>query len=242
VFPPFSRACLSLTKAIEAAMPINTEQTLRTLLERQERERQLVAYEIHDGLAQYLSAAIMHLETYEASLPDGPGSVASITEVLRLLRQATSETRHLIAGLRPPALDELGIIEAIETLVADARLEINAVTFTHAMQADRLSPETETALFRMVQESLTNIRRHAAASVATLHLATEPDGSIVLQITDDGCGFDPSKVTDDRFGLEGIRQRAELLGGTFQVTSQPKAGTTLEIRLPAAHFPAKKPN
>ena len=86
-----------------------SEQTLRTLLDRQERERQLVAYEIHDGLAQYLSAAIMHLETYEAGLPEGVGSNIHISEVLRLLRTATAEARHLIAGLRPPALDELGL-------------------------------------------------------------------------------------------------------------------------------------
>jgi signal transduction histidine kinase len=213
-------------------MTTNTDETLRTLIEQQERERQLVAYEIHDGLAQYLSAAIMHLEAYEAGLPNGPGSVASINEVLRLLRQATSETRHLIAGLRPPALDELGIIEAINALVADARLEINEVNFSHSLQGDRLPPETETALFRMVQESLTNIRRHAAASVATLHLATEPDGSIVLQITDDGCGFDPEAIGAQKFGLEGIRQRAAILGGSVQVQSKPGTGTTIEIRLP----------
>lgn len=211
---------------------MNTVETLRTLLDRQERERQLVAYEIHDGLAQYLSAAIMHLEAYNASLSPGHSGTASITEVLRLLRQASTETRQLIAGLRPPALDELGIIDAIETLVADARLEIGKIMFSHALLGDRLPPETETTLFRIVQESLTNIRRHADASTVTLLLATESDQSVLLQVTDDGCGFDPTNVKDGRFGLESIRQRAGLLGGTVKLTSQPGEGTTLEIRLP----------
>lgn len=213
---------------------MNTEQSLRTLLQRQERERQLVAYEIHDGLAQYVSAAIMHLEAYEAGLPQGPGSEPTITEVLRLLRQASSETRHLIAGLRPPALDELGIIEAINTLVADARLEIPEVIFDHTGDGDRLSAEAETALFRVAQESFTNIRRHAAATNVLITLTRQPGGATMLRISDNGKGFDPNTVTADHFGLEGIRQRAHLLGGTARVISQPAAGTTIEVTLPAA--------
>lgn len=213
---------------------MNTEQSLRTLLQRQERERQLVAYEIHDGLAQYVSAAIMHLEAYEAGLPQGPGSEPAITEVLRLLRQASSETRHLIAGLRPPALDELGIVEAINTLVADARLEIPEVIFDHTGDGDRLSAEAETALFRIAQESLTNIRRHAAATKVLMTLTRQPGGATMLRISDNGKGFDPNTVTADHFGLEGIRQRAHLLGGTARVISQPDTGTTIEVHLPAA--------
>ncbi len=213
---------------------MNTEQSLRTLIQRQERERQLVAYEIHDGLAQYVSAAIMHLEAYEAGLPQGPGSEPNITEVLRLLRQASSETRHLIAGLRPPALDELGIVEAINALVADARLEIPEVIFDHTGDGDRLSAEAETALFRVAQESLTNVRRHADATKVLITLTRQPGGATMLRITDNGKGFDPDTVTAEHFGLEGIHQRAHLLGGTATVTSQPDAGTTLEVQLPAA--------
>lgn len=212
---------------------MNTEQSLRTLLQQQERERQLVAYEIHDGLAQYVSAAIMHLEAYEAGLPQGPGSEPTITEVLRLLRQASSETRHLIAGLRPPALDELGIVEAINALVADARLEIPEVIFNHTGDGDRLSAEAETAMFRIAQESFTNIRRHTAATKVLITLIRQPGGATMLRISDNGKGFDPDTVTADHFGLEGIRQRAHLLGGTVRVISQPDAGTIIEVHLPA---------
>lgn len=208
------------------------EQMLRALLDRQERERQLFAYEIHDGLAQYLSAAIMHLETYEAGLPGGVGSDGRINEVLRLLREATAEARHLIAGLRPPALDELGLIEAIQTLVADARLEIPRLAFESDLAGERLPADLETTLFRIAQESLTNIRRHAGASQATISLSREPAGGIGLRITDDGRGFDPTAVPPGNFGLEGIRQRAGLLGGVATVTSSPGRGTAIEVRLP----------
>ena len=176
----------------------------------------------------------MHLEAYEAGLPQGPGSELAITEVLRLLRQASSETRHLIAGLRPPALDELGIVEAINTLVADARLEIPEVIFDHTGDGDRLSAEAETALFRVAQESLTNIRRHAAATKVLMTLTRQPGGATMLRISDNGKGIDPNTVTADHFGLEGIRQRAHLLGGTARVISQPDTGTTIEVHLPAA--------
>jgi signal transduction histidine kinase len=211
---------------------MNGQQTLRALLDRQERERQLVAYEIHDGLAQYLSAAIMHLETYEVGLPGGVGSDSHINEVLRLLREATAEARHLIAGLRPPALDELGLVAAIETLVADARLEIPHVEFAAALAEERLPADWETTLFRIAQESLTNIRRHARASRATIGLTRQPDGGILLQIRDDGRGFDPTAIPPQHFGLEGIKQRAAFLGGTATVTSSPGQGTVIEIRLP----------
>lgn len=211
---------------------MTSEQTLRALLDCQERERQLVAYEIHDGLAQYLSAAIMHLETYEASLPGGIGSNSHVCEVLRLLRAATDEARHLIAGLRPPALDELGLIEAIETLVADARLEIPQVELEAELAGKRLPANLETMLFRIVQESLTNIRRHAAANRAAIYLGWRSDGGIRLRISDDGQGFDPTATPSQHFGLEGIRQRAGLLGGTAKVTSCPGQGTVIDVQLP----------
>jgi signal transduction histidine kinase len=211
---------------------MNGEQALRALLDRQERERQLVAYEIHDGLAQYLSAAIMHLETYAAGLPGGGGSNGHLNEVLRLLREATAEARHLISGLRPPALDELGLIEAIETLVADAALEIPSIDFEPDLAGERLPPDLETTLFRITQESLTNIRRHAQATRASITLRRRSDGGILLTIADDGQGFDPTAIPPQHFGLEGIRQRAGLLGGIATVTSAPGQGTVVEVMLP----------
>ena len=202
---------------------------LRRLLEIQERERQLVSYEIHDGLAQYLAGAIMQLQTHQhrQSGADEP----ALLEGLRLVQAAAEEARRLISGLRPPALDELGIEDAIESLVADARIEIPEVTFNHAIGGERLPPQLETTIFRIVQESLSNVRRHAAASRAEVSLERLPD-SIRVRVVDDGCGFDPNAVPEERFGLEGIRQRALLLGGQAAISAAPGRGTRVEAELP----------
>lgn len=202
---------------------------LRRLLEIQEEERQLVSYEIHDGLAQYIAGAIMHLEAHlHAHATREPEEVV---EGLRLLRAAAEESRRLIGGLRPPALDELGITEAIESLVADARIEIPQVTFTHGESGDRLPAALETTIFRLVQESLNNARRHAEAGSADVTLQRVPGGMRVC-IRDDGRGFDPAKVPENRFGLEGIRYRCRLAGAEPRIESAPGKGTVIDVVLP----------
>jgi PAS domain S-box-containing protein len=201
---------------------------LRRLIDIQERERQLVSYEIHDGLAQYLAGAIMHLEAHLHAHESH-----ELVEGMRLLRAAAEESRRLIGGLRPPALDELGIVEAIESLVADARIEIPQVSFTHALPARRLPAAVETTIFRLVQESLTNARRHADARSASVVLEHTP-GGVHVRVSDDGRGFDPAKVSDERFGLEGIRQRCRLAGVEPRIESAPGRGTTIDVVLPVA--------
>ncbi len=203
---------------------------LRRLLEIQERERQLVSYEIHDGLAQYLAGAIMHLQAWEVALGDHAG-LAELHTGVRLLQAAADEARRLISGLRPPDLDELGIVEAIESLVADARTEIPTVTFQHDRLHGRLPPMLETTVFRIVQESLSNVRKHAAASTVRVELRQE-ENHVRIRISDDGCGFEPARVDEDRFGLEGIRQRARLCGGEPLIRSAPGHGTTVDVSLP----------
>jgi signal transduction histidine kinase len=156
---------------------------------------------------------------------------------MRLLQAAADEARRLIGGLRPPALDELGIVEAIESLVSDARAEIPEVIFDHDLPGERLPPAVETMIFRIVQESLSNARKHAAARTARVEVRRAGD-SIVVRVGDDGCGFDPAAVPEERFGLEGIRQRARLMGGEPSIHSTPGRGTTIEVRLPVVGEPA----
>jgi|688.fasta_scaffold80652_2 PAS domain S-box-containing protein len=204
---------------------------LRRLLTIQERERQLVSYEIHDGLAQYLAGAMMQLEACEHGL-GGSSKNRELGEGLRLLRAAADEARRLIGGLRPPALDELGIIDAVETLVAEARTEVARVEFTHSLPARRLPPDVETTIFRIVQESLSNVRQHAHAGTASVRLEQHGDNAVRIVVQDDGIGFDLAVVADDRFGLEGIRQRAWLLGGEPLIASSPGGGTTVTVTLP----------
>ena len=216
-------------KASERALT-HERNVLRRLLEIQERERQLVSYEIHDGLAQYLAGALMHLQSYA----HGRGARTTprdFDDGMRLLQAAAVEARRLIGGLRPPALDELGLVDAIESLVADARADVPRVTFTHRLPAGRLPPQHETIVFRIVQEALTNARRHASAAAIDLTIEGH-DGRMLVRIHDDGQGFDPTAVPDERFGLEGIRQRCRLLGGEPRIESAPGAGTTIEATLP----------
>jgi signal transduction histidine kinase len=205
-------------------------QVLRRLLEIQERERQLVSYEIHDGLSQYLAGALMHLEAHEHA--GAAGAKPDLREGLRLLRAAADEARRLIGGLRPPALDELGIVDAIESLVAEARFDVPNVDFTPRLAAGRLPPDVETTIFRIVQESLSNVRRHARAKSAAVVLDQDAAGRVRIVVRDDGVGFAVDTVPEERFGLEGIRQRAQLLGGEARITSQSGHGTTVDVTFP----------
>ncbi|MFM9024841.1 MAG: PAS domain-containing sensor histidine kinase [Planctomycetaceae bacterium] len=204
---------------------------LSHLLEIQERERQLVSYEIHDGLTQYVAGALMHLQAYDHGRERGADARRDFEQGLRLLEVAAAEARRLIAGLRPPALDELGIVAAVESLVAEARADVPDVAFTHSLPARRLPPQLETVIFRIVQEALTNVRKHAAARHVSVTLQSVAD-RVLVRVVDDGRGFDPAAVPETRFGLEGIRQRCRLLGGEPRITSGPGAGTTIEATLP----------
>ena len=210
--------------------PPRGEAALHHLLEQQERERQLVAYEIHDGLAQYVAGALMHLQ---ASLGDtiAPPTRQRIEEAIRLLRVAAAESRRLIGSLRPPALEEQGLVEAISALVAEARADGPAIEFSHSISGDAIPSPVGGAIYRITQEALANARRHARARHVRVALEPVP-GGIRLCIRDDGSGFDPATVPRDRFGLEGIRHRARLLGAEPRIESGPGRGTSVEIDFP----------
>ena len=241
--------------AVDARLLHATERALRAerhalqqMLRTQERERQLVSYEIHDGLAQYQAGAIMQMEGCLHSLhavrdarpdtrdPQLEGVIQSCTEGLRLMRAAAAEARRLIDGLRPPMLDELGIEEAVESLVERMHGIGPAIEYRHPTPLRRMDPDVETAIFRIAQESLSNVRKHAAAR--HVRLVLEPHGTeeVAVTVSDDGVGFDVNGVPTDRFGLEGIRQRARLFGREAVITSAPGAGTRVEVVLQL--FPA----
>ena len=202
---------------------------LRRLLEIQERERQLISYEIHDGLAQYLAGGLMHLQACQHSCP--PAAAAQLEEGLRLVQAAAEESRRLIGGLRPPALDELGLVAAVESLAEEARADIGDVVFTPVLPGGRLPAAVETTVFRIVQEAITNARRHSRARRLRIDLV-QKDDAVRIVVADDGRGFDPARVPEERFGLEGIRQRSRLLGGEPRITTGPGRGTAVEVTLP----------
>ena len=207
---------------------------LERLLEMYERDRKLTAFEIHDGLIQSITAALLELEGGLSAakaqavkeLPSG------VTNSVRLLRQALREARRLMGGLRPAVLDELGLLAAIEHLVRERR-ELGGpnVEYSPDVHFGRLTPPLETAIFRIVQEGLTNALRYSQSQTVRLSLVQRGD-RLVVEVEDSGVGFDPETVVGDHFGLEGIRLRAELFGGEATFNSRSGRGSLVRVELP----------
>ena len=222
-----------ITERKRADEALRSEQRfMRQLIHAHERDRQLMAYEIHDGLVQYMSAALMHLEGLNDKREKLSSKACDTLELARhLLRRSIDEGRRVMSGLRPPILDEAGIVLAIAYLVAERSKGDLKINFSHRVSFDRLEPLLEATIFRIVQEALTNIERHSGARQAEVKLA-ERNGRILLEVCDTGNGFDAAKTAKEGFGLEGIRKRAALLGGSAKIESRPGAGTRVSIDLP----------
>jgi len=197
-------------------------QYLQYLLDLQDRDRQLISCELHDGLVQQLAGAIMRFEA------------GHLDAGLELLRACMKEARWLINGLRPPILDECGLVAAIEDLVSqDSGEGEPTVEFTHKIACDRLPCCLENAIFRIIQESLTNARRHSQSMKVRIRLVRREDG-IRIEVEDWGIGFNPRQIAEGHFGLKGINERARLFGGAAIIWSSPGKGTRIVVDLPLA--------
>lgn len=222
----------------EIARRVKTEERLQAqheylkkVLHVQELERKFISHDIHDGTIQSVIAANMHLE---AALRLGSIGDAADTELKaahRLLGEVLAETRRMIAGIRPPTLDDLGIGAAIEELVAENGLHGLAVDFSNRVGDRRWSPAIEMTMYRIVQEALSNVRRHGRTDQAEVELKLSADG-VVLTVTDRGQGFDVAAAADGEFGLRGIRERAAAIGGRAEITSAIGKGTIVCAVLP----------
>jgi PAS domain S-box-containing protein len=208
-------------------------QTLRYMLQASDHERQLIAYEIHDGLAQQLTAAIMQYQAYEHLLKEQPDKArVAFAAASEMLQAAHAEARRLISGVRPPVLDEAGLETAVAHLVHDRRIfKGPKIEYHSEVQFDRLPAILENALYRITQEALTNAFKHSHSDRVRVTLLQQ-DNTIRLEVQDWGVGFDPQSVPEDRFGLAGIRERVRLLGGQLLLDSRPGAGTLLRVEVP----------
>ncbi len=209
------------------------QRLLRQMLDLYERDRQLLAYEIHDGAAQHVTGALFHLQGFEQLRTTNPASAEeSIERARQSLTEAAGEIRRLIGGLRPPILDESGVVAAVDHLVDESRRaggpEIEVIT---DVRFGRLATPVENTIFRIVQEGLTNARRYSQSDRIRVSLV-QSNGTVHLEIRDWGVGFDPKNVSRSRFGLRGIRDRARLLGGKAEISSQPGEGTRIKVELP----------
>jgi len=220
----------------KAEQAIQEEQRiLKRMLDFQERERKLVSHEIHDGFLQDVVGAKMMIDTVCTSLEDEQSDrAASLCHARDLLSKAITEGRRMISELRPMVIDEQGISQAIEYLVADESAEPRLnIQFSHPPSLERLDPMLEGALFRIVQEALNNARRHSRCQHVTIRLERH-DHVLRLQIEDDGVGFQTEQVPDRHFGLRGIRERARLHGGHALIESTPGKGTRIVAEVPIA--------
>ena len=201
-------------------------------IELQELERRRLAADIHDGISQRLVSLWYHLSAADEANPGHPEVVArELGATKELATAALEEARRAIIGLRPAVLDDLGLGPGLESLAAG----LSGLEAEVTVEACPLPPHVETALFRIAQEALQNVAKHARAEQVRVDL--RPVGQDVrLTVADDGCGFDPDAVRDEHrphaYGLTGMQERAALVGGRLRVSSRPGEGTTLTVTVP----------
>ncbi|MHB0959067.1 MAG: PAS domain-containing sensor histidine kinase [Pirellulaceae bacterium] len=207
--------------------------TLKHLLQSSDHERQTIAYEIHDELAQQLTGAIMQFEVSNHIKVTKPQQAVDAHHAgMTLLRQAHREARRLIAGVRPPILDEAGVVDAVSHLVNELRREKGPkIEFRNIVEFDRLVPILENAAYRITQEALANACKHSGSEKVNVTLLQQ-ENHLRIEIRDWGVGFETKTNLKNHYGLEGIRQRAKLLGGKCRIRSKVGKGTRVIVELP----------
>jgi signal transduction histidine kinase len=208
----------------------------RRLVEVQEAERRHIARELHDEVGQLLTGLTLLLEIGPRLHVDA--LTATVSEAHKLAQDLLGRVRNLSLDLRPPALDDLGLLHALLWHFDRYRAMTGVkVAFQQrGLDGRRFTAEIETAAYRIVQEALTNVARHSLVHEAAVQL-TVNGAALFLEIADDGCGFDPDAAFDARSssGLLGMRERARLLNGRLTVHSERGAGTRVIADLPVAH-------
>jgi two-component system, NarL family, sensor histidine kinase UhpB len=209
----------------------------RAVLRAQEQERTRIAQDLHDEVNQALTAILLRLEALSQDSP--PDRVDEVAELKRLVNQAMEELLNLARQLRPTALDDHGLMPAIEAQLKrfSARTGIEVRVSTEG-EPETLPEDVQTAVYRILQEALANIGRHAGATAVSVEMEVE-DERLELHIRDDGVGFDPSAVVREvgdggpgaGLGLSGMVERARLAGGELDVRSAPGGGTTVTLRI-----------
>lgn len=206
---------------------------LRRVVSAQEQERRRLARELHDETGQALTSILLGLHAVEEAGGDAELRSA-VSEVRELVRSTLQDVRRLAVELRPKALDDFGLVAALERLADNFTEQTGiAVAFESLLPAARLSPEIETALYRIVQESLTNIVKHAQAGSVSIVIGRKDD-AVTVVVEDDGVGFDPDRTREGGLGVIGMRERVALIGGRLTIESRPGAGTTFVAEVPVS--------
>ena len=240
--PRFAFVGMDLTHHKQAEVAL--QQLPGRILEAQEAERQRVARELHDGVNQLLVSTKFRLHTVEEKASRLPAEVRdTVARCRELLAQALEECRRIAYNLRPPDLDDLGLSAALHNFCNAFRSRTRIdVEFDCGTVVGRLPPAVEPHLFRIVQEALANVEKHARASRVRISLLARRRG-VELEVEDNGCGFDPDEVriptneSPSGLGLPNMRERATILGGTCEIKSRRGQGTTILVCVPLEKKP-----
>ncbi len=213
---------------------------LGEILSAQEAERARVSRDLHDDIGQALTSVLLGLRLVESSLEYDEVALDDARrrtdDVRALVADALRRTRELAFDLRPTVLDDVGLLPALERLAQDmtTRGTTTVALAAHGFADARLPPEIETVIYRVVQEALTNVTRHAGAATASITVIVA-EGRVRALVEDDGSGFETGAApTRGRLGLKGMAERADLVGGTVELSSTPGSGTTVLLELPLA--------
>ena len=207
------------------------QDALRRIVTAQELERRRLARELHDETGQALTSILLGLRTVEAA-EDAEEARHAVADLRELVLSTLHDVRRLAVELRPKALDDFGLEPALERLTTTFAEQTGIAVDYHARLPERLPADAETALYRIVQEALTNIVKHAQATHVSL-VVTRQRGSVKAVIEDDGVGFEQEATREDGLGLLGMRERLQLVGGRFTIESAPESGTTIVAEVPA---------
>lgn len=227
------------TRAAAEQQAVARRDLLAQVIAAQEAERARVSRDLHDDVGQALTSVLLGLRLVEDSLTSDVVNPAEmrrrVMELRELVADALRRARQLAFDLRPTVLDDVGLVAALQRLGEDVASRTGLVVDLDASaltERARLAPELETVIYRVVQEALTNVVRHASASTVSI-AAVERDGKIRVLIEDDGVGFDPVQTpARAHLGLEGMGERAELVGGCVAVSSVPGGGSTVVLEVP----------
>ena len=228
--------------ALQAGMDAQTE-LLRRLVTAQEDERRRVARDLHDGLGQEITSLILGLGALGQSVPEGSAGRERLREVEETVARIGREAHDLAVDIRPTALDDLGLAPALSAYIArwSDRTGVAADFQPTGVDGDRFPPEHETTVYRIVQEALNNVARHAGAGRVSVILERH-GGDLTALVEDDGRGFDPAQAGSSGrrgLGLLGMRERVNLVGGALLIDSGEGQGTTVRARIPLGP-PAKE--
>jgi signal transduction histidine kinase len=200
------------------------------LLNAHEEERASLSRDIHDDLGQLATAALLQLRM--ADRAHGELHTQKIEQATEAVTQLLERTHQLAAGLRPPTLQELGLKAAVESYLSEFKARSGVEVRAHLQLSGQEPPAVISRnLFRMLQEALTNVAKHAAAQEVSVRLE-EQEQTLTLTVSDKGTGFHPERVESSGLGILGMRERAELLGGRIAVVSHPGGGTQIQVDLP----------